>query len=98
MGKMGQLMAGTALGVGLGVASAGEAPTASGSIEYQATSSQEMTQVLEEGGKRSRQRIVIINRTTNTNTACASNDLVICAGHDINITPAPPPPNGCTTC
>jgi hypothetical protein len=94
MRKIGHLIAGTALSAGLGVASAGEAPTVLGSVEYQAMSAQEMTQVTgEAGGKhRRRGRIVNVNNNTNTNTACAALVAAVCAGDDITISILAAPP------
>jgi hypothetical protein len=91
MRKVGHVIAGTALSVGLGVASAGEAPTVLGSVEYQAMSAQEMTQVTGEAGKRRRGRIVNVNTNTNTNTACAAL-IAVCAGDDITVSILSPPP------
>ena len=78
---------GLALTVGMGVATAGPAPTSDilGSSHYQAMSSHQMASVTGEAGGKKRARIVIRNVNNNTNTNTNTVCLALCAGGDINV-------------
>ena len=75
--------AGLALTLGMGVATAGPAPSSDilGTVHYQAMSSQQMVSVTGETGKKKKIVIRNVNNNTNTNTVC----LLACAGGDIDI-------------
>ena len=87
--KILQSVVGLGLTLGMGVATAGPAPSSDilGTAHYQAMSSQQMASVTGENKKRA--RIKIVNRNTNTNTNTNTVCLLLCAGDDINVLSVP---------
>jgi hypothetical protein len=80
MGKIAQSIAVATMTVGLGVASAGEAPAALGSADYQPMSSQQMERV---AGKIQ----IPIGENTGDSFITETRCRVLCAGGEVNVPP-----------
>jgi hypothetical protein len=86
--KLAKVIAGAALTVGMGVATAGETPQILGAVDYQAMSTSQMSSIT---GENRRIKIRNVNNNTNVNQQQQAQCLIGCAGGDINIlSPIPP--------